>query len=63
MTHGFNIFYCFDQDASNLTNDPKVGITGPNNPPSGWDSHGWFYISVRVGFFLWVHITTNSFFF
>lgn len=42
------------KDASNLTKDPNVGITGPTNPPSGWDTHGWFYISVRVGFFLWV---------
>ncbi|CAN8298216.1 unnamed protein product [Cochlearia groenlandica] len=38
---------------SNLTKDPKVGIDGAN-PASGWDNHGWFYISVRVGFFLWV---------
>ncbi|KAF8115201.1 hypothetical protein N665_0029s0044 [Sinapis alba] len=42
------------KDASpDLTKDPKVGIDGAN-PASGWDSHGWFYISVRVGFFLWV---------
>ncbi|KAL0736539.1 hypothetical protein Bca4012_012749 [Brassica carinata] len=41
------------KDASDLTKDPKVGIDGAN-PVSGWDSHGWFYISVRVGFFLWV---------
>lgn len=20
----------------------------------GWESHGWFYISVRIGMFLWV---------
>lgn len=20
----------------------------------GWENHGWFYISVRIGFFLWV---------
>lgn len=39
--------------ASDLTKDPKVGIDGAN-PASGWDNHGWFYISVRVGFFLWV---------
>ncbi|KAL1197047.1 hypothetical protein V5N11_024840 [Cardamine amara subsp. amara] len=36
--------------ASDLTKDPKVGIDGA----TGWDNHGWFYISVRVGFFLWV---------
>ncbi|RID42811.1 hypothetical protein BRARA_J02670 [Brassica rapa] len=41
------------KDASDLTKDPKVGVDGAN-PASGWDSHGWFYISVRVGFFLWV---------
>uniref|UniRef100_A0A1J3KAQ5 ADP,ATP carrier protein n=1 Tax=Noccaea caerulescens TaxID=107243 RepID=A0A1J3KAQ5_NOCCA len=39
--------------ASDLTNDPKVDIDGAN-PASGWDNHGSFYISVRVGFFLWV---------
>ncbi|WZZ23094.1 hypothetical protein YC2023_124481 [Brassica napus] len=41
------------KDASDLTKDPKVGVDGAS-PASGWDSHGWFYISVRVGFFLWV---------
>uniref|UniRef100_M4CY06 Uncharacterized protein n=1 Tax=Brassica campestris TaxID=3711 RepID=M4CY06_BRACM len=41
------------KDASDLTKDPKVGIYGASSA-SGWDSHGWFYISVRVGFFLWV---------
>ncbi|KAJ0266357.1 TLC ATP/ADP transporter [Hirschfeldia incana] len=41
------------KDASDLTKDPNVGIDGAS-PVSGWDSHGWFYISVRVGFFLWV---------
>ncbi|KFK24952.1 hypothetical protein AALP_AA8G047200 [Arabis alpina] len=39
--------------ASDLTKDPKVGMDGAN-PAPGWDNHGWFYISVRVGFFLWV---------
>ncbi|CAA7031988.1 unnamed protein product [Microthlaspi erraticum] len=39
--------------ASDLTNNPKVHIDGAN-PASGWDNHGWFYVSVRVGFFLWV---------
>ncbi|VVB13313.1 unnamed protein product [Arabis nemorensis] len=39
--------------ASDITKEPKVGIDGAN-PASGWDNHGWFYISVRVGFFLWV---------
>ncbi|ANM69346.1 TLC ATP/ADP transporter [Arabidopsis thaliana] len=33
--------------ASGLTNDGA-------NAATGWDNHGWFYISVRVGFFLWV---------
>ncbi|ESQ40446.1 hypothetical protein EUTSA_v10013352mg [Eutrema salsugineum] len=41
------------ESASDLTKDPKVGIDGAN-PASGWDNHGWFYIFVRVGFFLWV---------
>ncbi|CAH2074026.1 unnamed protein product [Thlaspi arvense] len=41
------------ESASDLTKDPKVSIDGAN-PGSGWDDHGWFYISVRVGFFLWV---------
>ncbi|XP_010423482.1 PREDICTED: uncharacterized protein LOC104708584 isoform X1 [Camelina sativa] len=39
--------------SSSLTKDPKFGIDGAI-PATGWDNHGWFYISVRVGFFLWV---------
>lgn len=39
--------------ASGLIKDPIFGVDGAN-PATGWDNHGWFYISVRVGFFLWV---------
>ncbi|RYR05479.1 hypothetical protein Ahy_B06g085343 isoform B [Arachis hypogaea] len=34
--------------------DGKIGDQGSPTPPLGWDSHGWFYISVRIGLFLWV---------
>lgn len=35
--------------------DPKdYGDQSSSIPSVGWDRHGWFYISVRIGFFLWV---------
>ncbi|KAI5394135.1 hypothetical protein KIW84_061002 [Lathyrus oleraceus] len=32
----------------------KLGDQGSLASSSGWDKHGWFYISVRIGLFLWV---------
>ncbi|KAI4306930.1 hypothetical protein L6164_030170 [Bauhinia variegata] len=37
---------------SKLMHDGKLGEQG--NLGIGWDNHGWFYISVRIGLFLWV---------
>ncbi|XP_010543686.1 PREDICTED: uncharacterized protein LOC104816518 [Tarenaya hassleriana] len=39
--------------ASGLKKDLKTGADGTSSA-DGWENHGWFYISVRVGFFLWV---------
>lgn len=27
----------------------------------GWENHGWFYVSVRIGLFLWVRISLDIF--
>ncbi|XP_045808708.1 uncharacterized protein LOC123902917 [Trifolium pratense] len=32
----------------------KLSDQGSLASSSGWDNHGWFYISVRIGLFLWV---------
>ncbi|RZB46795.1 hypothetical protein D0Y65_050719 [Glycine soja] len=32
----------------------KIGAHGSLTSSFGWDNHGWFYISVRIGLFLWV---------
>ncbi|XP_027940157.1 uncharacterized protein LOC114194238 isoform X3 [Vigna unguiculata] len=32
----------------------KIGDQGSLTSSFGWDNHGWFYISVRIGLFLWV---------
>lgn len=34
--------------------DAKLGDQGSLASSVSWDNHGWFYISVRVGLFLWV---------
>ncbi|XP_038892757.1 uncharacterized protein LOC120081729 isoform X2 [Benincasa hispida] len=35
--------------------DPKdYGDQSSSISSVGWDKHGWFYVSVRIGFFLWV---------
>ncbi|KAK7377475.1 hypothetical protein VNO80_02900 [Phaseolus coccineus] len=37
-----------------LKEERKVGDQGSLTSSFGWDNHGWFYISVRIGLFLWV---------
>ncbi|KAK7320845.1 hypothetical protein VNO77_30695 [Canavalia gladiata] len=32
----------------------KIGEKGSLTSSLGWDNHGWFFISVRIGLFLWV---------
>ncbi|XP_027330385.1 uncharacterized protein LOC113846386 isoform X2 [Abrus precatorius] len=32
----------------------KIGDQGSLTSSFGWNNHGWFYISVRIGLFLWV---------
>lgn len=34
--------------------EAKIGDRGSLASSFGWDDHGWFYISVRIGLFLWV---------
>ncbi|KAJ1380345.1 hypothetical protein SESBI_46087, partial [Sesbania bispinosa] len=36
--------------------DGKLGDQGNRASSFGWDYHGWFYISVRIGLFLWVSL-------
>ncbi|MBA0696766.1 hypothetical protein Goari_003292, partial [Gossypium aridum] len=38
-----------------ISTELKVGI-GHDSPidAQGWGNHGWFYVSVRIGLFLWV---------
>ncbi|CAL0323224.1 unnamed protein product [Lupinus luteus] len=37
-----------------LTQEGKTGDHGSLASSLSWDNHGWFYISVRIGLFLWV---------
>lgn len=40
---------------STIKEELKIDV-GKSTPAysSGWGDHGWFYISVRIGLFLWV---------
>ncbi|XP_050209684.1 uncharacterized protein LOC126660307 isoform X2 [Mercurialis annua] len=42
--------------STELKEDVKVDVsqTGSPTSPDNWDNHGWYYISVRIGLFLWV---------
>ncbi|KAK9282593.1 hypothetical protein L1049_010810 [Liquidambar formosana] len=41
--------------SSTLKEDPEVDVNQASPAYSvGWGNHGWFYISVRIGLFLWV---------
>ncbi|KAJ6297007.1 hypothetical protein OIU78_022685 [Salix suchowensis] len=41
--------------STELKEDLKVDVNRTSSTYSGsWDDHGWFYISVRIGLFLWV---------
>ncbi|KAL9331084.1 hypothetical protein ACSQ67_000694 [Phaseolus vulgaris] len=37
-----------------LKEERKISDQGSLASSFGWDNHGWFYISVRIGLFLWV---------
>lgn len=39
---------------STIKEDLKVETEPASTNPTDWEKHGWFYISVRIGFFLWV---------
>ncbi|XP_055829208.1 uncharacterized protein LOC129898621 isoform X2 [Solanum dulcamara] len=41
--------------SSTLKQELKVEVSHTNTPnSSSWSNHGWFYVSVRIGLFLWV---------
>ncbi|KAH0660517.1 hypothetical protein KY289_029265 [Solanum tuberosum] len=41
--------------SSTLKQELKVEVSHTNTPNSlSWSNHGWFYVSVRIGLFLWV---------
>ncbi|KAH9767434.1 ADP,ATP carrier protein [Citrus sinensis] len=44
-----------DAVSSNAKEDPKAAVDqGSTANSADWGDHGWFYVSVRMGFFLWV---------
>ncbi|CAN4097593.1 unnamed protein product [Withania somnifera] len=50
----FNIKGLFSV-SSTLKQELKVQVSHRNTPDSSsWSNHGWFYVSVRIGLFLWV---------
>ncbi|KAJ8537205.1 hypothetical protein K7X08_035606 [Anisodus acutangulus] len=50
----FNIKGLFSM-SSTLKQELKVEVNHTNTPnSSSWSNHGWFYVSVRIGLFLWV---------
>lgn len=52
---GYELSKSKDLDSiSTLQEDPKVNINQFSPAYSGWGNQGWFYISVRIGLFLWV---------
>ena len=41
--------------SSNAKEDTKAAVDqGSTANSADWGDHGWFYVSVRMGFFLWV---------
>ncbi|XP_027189029.1 uncharacterized protein [Cicer arietinum] len=47
--------WIFNLQCDSLTSkEGKPGDQGSLTSSFGWDNHGWFYISVRIGLFLWV---------
>ncbi|XP_024991107.1 uncharacterized protein LOC112525281 isoform X2 [Cynara cardunculus var. scolymus] len=40
--------------SSSIKEEVKVEVHHTSRNHSDWEDHGWFYISVRIGFFLWV---------
>ncbi|XP_023737410.1 uncharacterized protein LOC111885378 isoform X1 [Lactuca sativa] len=50
----FPTFKGFFSVSSTIKDEIKVETEPVSTNPSDWDKHGWFYISVRIGFFLWV---------
>lgn len=44
-----------DAVSSNAKEDPEAAVNqGSTANSADWSDHGWFYVSVRIGFFLWV---------
>ncbi|KAD6796494.1 hypothetical protein E3N88_07390 [Mikania micrantha] len=40
--------------SSTIKDELKIETQSASMKPADWEKHGWFYISVRIGFFLWV---------
>lgn len=44
-----------DAVSSNAKEDPEAAVnSGSTANSADWSDHSWFYVSVRIGFFLWV---------
>lgn len=50
----FPSFKGFLNMSSTIKEDLKVETQPVSTNATNWDKHGWFYITVRIGFFLWV---------
>lgn len=50
----FPTFKGFFSMSSTIKEEIKVETEPAPTNPTDWDKHGWFYISVRIAFFLWV---------
>lgn len=50
----FPTFKGFFSMSSTIKEEIKVETEPASSNPTDWDKHGWFYISVRIAFFLWV---------
>lgn len=40
--------------AAPIREELKVGVNQGEAQAASWGNHGWLYISVRIGLFLWV---------
>lgn len=40
--------------AASIREELKVGVNQGEAQAASWGNHGWLYISVRIGLFLWV---------
>ncbi|KAL5732987.1 hypothetical protein ACOSQ2_032679 [Xanthoceras sorbifolium] len=50
-----NLTSKLEGSSSTLKRDPGTGVNQASTANSvGWSDHGWSYVSVRIGFFLWV---------